>query len=921
MPNENVETNQYATNEDKTNGQDGITNDENDVNLYLDDEVQSESYSKILSESNDETSHPSSKEQIIRQHKFYIHSAWLAVQSSYFRSLFFSGMKESNTNEVHVQISTSEEQAHLFLLEAMYKIDILDNANFDELLAVLKLAQKYDVKFVFKKCKYCLHDMMDSLEICTKIIYFIKIDNAIPDVEDLIRTIQSFLAKEFSPLDKTWQTTSFKELCEPLLKYLLSSDELVTVSENTVFHALMYWTEERGIENVLESEELPSLLSVVRFELIPFDYLYNVVQHNPVAKKLMDFNDHYLRGITYHAFSNTVKQRLPHQPVKRKAETQPFVAFTWVIPTHKLDANTPGITDKILKSKEFWYCGYKMRLVIANIVEVRHLGKNFSMFKAKLCLRICNLTQQSEVSIQWQPTSPCFKFFPNEKTETFDRKTRWSSVAIIYEMRVKVAFNKQKGRSTAVRRIRAPAQTSFALGAASSMPTTTFDRVRMSTTKPSFNISAASSMPTTTFDGVRVSTTKPSFNIGAASSTQTTTFDGVRMSTTKPSFNIGAASSMPTTTFDGVRVSTTKPSFNIGAASSTPTTTFDGVRMSTTKPGFNIGAASSTLTTTFDGGRVTTTKPSFNIGAASSTPTITFDGVRMSTTKPSFNIGAASSTLTPTFDGVRMSTTKPSFNIGAASSTPTATFDGVRVSTTKPSFNIGAASSTLTTTFHGVRMSTTKPSFNIGAASSTPTATFDGVRVSTTKPSFNIGSASSTPTATFDGVRVSTTKPSFNIGAASSMPTTTFDGVRVSTTKPSFNIGAASSTPTATFDGVRVSTTKPSFNIGAASSTLTTTFDGGRVPTTKPNFKLGATSSTSSTTFDGVCAPTTQSYFNPGGSSGINTSVAPSSFCNPLFSFGTWSTNTAKANKSDSMSEPESSNSSYVQIDVIMKLV
>ena len=824
MPKENVETNQNRANQKKMNSrhESEIIKDKNDAYRNQEDNEQSGSCSKISGESNEETSCPGSEEQIIRQHKFYIHSAWLAVQSSYFRSLFFSGMKQLSAKEVRVQISTSEEQAHLMLLEAMYKIDTLDNANVDQLLEVLTLAQKYDVKFVFKKCKYCLQAAVDSLEICKKIIYFIKTDNAIPDVDDLVSGLQCFLAKEFSPLDKTWQTTSFKELCKPLLRYLLSSDELVTVSENTVFHALMYWIEEHGIENVLESQELPSLLSVVRFELIPFDYLYNVVQHNPVAKKLMDFNDHYLRGITYHAFSNTVKQRLPHHPVKRRAETQPFVAFTWVIPSHKLDANTPGITDKTLKSEEFWYCGYKMRLVVANIVEVKDLGKKCSTFRAKLCLQICNLTQQSEVSIQWQPTSPCFKFFPNEKTETFDRKACWSSVAIIYEIRAKVAFSKLNGRSTAVRRICAPAQTSFTLGATSSTPSTTFDGVRASTIKP------------------------PSFIIGATSSTPTNTFDGVRVSTTKPSFNIGAASSTPPTTFDGVRVSTIKPGFNLGAASSTPPTIFDGVRVSTTKPGFNLGAASSTPPTTFD--------------------------------------------------GVRVSTTKPGFNLGAASSTPPTTFDGVRVSTTKPGFNLGAASSTPPTTFDGVRVSTTKPGFNLGAASSTPPTTFDGVRVSTTKPGFNLGAASSTPPTTFDGVRVSTTKPGFNIGAVSSTPPTTFDGVRVSTTKPGFNLGAASSTPPTIFDGVRVSTTKPGFNLGAASST-------------------------SSTTFDGVRMSTTQSYFNPGASSGINTSVAPSSFCNPQFSFNTWSTNTAKANKSDSMSKQESSNSSCVQIDVMMKLV
>ena len=429
IPKENVETNQNGANQKKMNSQheSGIINDKNYANPNQEDNEQSGSYSKISGESKEETS-CGSEEQIIRQHKFYIHSAWLAVQSSYFRSLFFSTMKELGAKEVRVQISTSEEQAHLMLLEAMYKIDTLDNANVDQLLEVLTLAQKYDVKFVFKKCKYCLQAAVDSLEKCKKIIYFIKIDNAFPDVEDLVSRLQSFLAKEFSPLDKTWQTTSFKELCEPLLRYLLSSDELVTVSENTVFHALMHWVEERGIENVLESQELPSLLSVVRFELIPFDYLYNVVQHNPVAKKLMDFNDHYLRGITYHAFSNTVKQRLPHHPVKRKVETQPFVAFTWVV-----DANTLDVTDETLKS-EFWFCGYKMSLVITHIAKVGNLYGNYLMFTAKLSLKILNLTQESEVSIQSQPISEGFLFTPFEQRHTFDKESSLSSVDITYKL-------------------------------------------------------------------------------------------------------------------------------------------------------------------------------------------------------------------------------------------------------------------------------------------------------------------------------------------------------------------------------------------------------------------------------------------------------------------------------------------------------
>ena len=340
-------------------------------------------------------------------------------------------MRESSATEVHVQILASEEKAHLKLLEAMYKIDILNTSSANELLEVLRLAHKYDVKFVFNKCKYCLQAAVVSHKICEKIMRFIKVDNTITDVEDLASTLQSFLAKEFSPLDKTWQTTSFKELCEPSIRYLLSSDELSTESENTIFHALMYWIQQRGLRNLLECQKIPSLLSVVRFELIPIDYLYNIIQHHSLAKKLTDFNDHYLRGISYHALPDFMKKQLPRQPVKRKASTESFIPYTWVIPRDVLDELVG--TDESLKSDEFWYCGYRIVLVI------KHVGipSSCHTFCATLSLTIANLIEQSEVMIQWQLASRSFPRTCCGKKHIFKKHECTSNVDIRYGMAMK----------------------------------------------------------------------------------------------------------------------------------------------------------------------------------------------------------------------------------------------------------------------------------------------------------------------------------------------------------------------------------------------------------------------------------------------------------------------------------------------------
>ena len=556
-------------------GQDEVTNDKVDVNDDPNDKGKSEGYSEFSSDSNQETCYPSGHKQVIRQHKLYIHSAWLALQSSYFRSLFFSGMKESSAKEVHVQILANEEQAHLMLLEAMYKVDTLDNAGVDELLEVLRLADKYDVKFVFKKCKYVLHDMVDSLEICEQIMCFIKVENTIPDVEDLVRILQSFLVKEFSPLDRTWQTTSFKDLCEPSLKYLLSSDELVTVSENTVFHALMHWIEERDIENVVESREISSLLSVIRFELIPVDYLYNIVQHHPVAKKLPGFNDHYLRGISFHALSAIMKQRLPHQSVKRKDETQPFVAYTWVVPTYKLRGAAFMLSDETLKSEEFWYCGYKMILVISKIVKTGNVKDKYSVFTATLSLKICNLNEQSEVSIEWKPTSECFMFQTFGKTHVFEKEASSSSVDIKYKTELADISLASNDLARVLASTTLPSNRFRS--APSSMPST---RVFASTTLPSNRFGSAS--PSTPSTRVLASTTLPSNRFGSApSSMPSPVFVGVSASATQPSNRFGSASpSMPSTGFSGVSASTTQPSNPFGTALSMPSTGFGGVSAS-----------------------------------------------------------------------------------------------------------------------------------------------------------------------------------------------------------------------------------------------------------------------------------------------------------------------------------------------------
>ena len=363
---------------------------------------------KEATEMNDEsqpssqTSTNPSESQVLRQHEIFVHTILLAVHSDYFRSLFYSGMKESTAKEVHMKVPELEEKGHLMMLEAVYRPYILDTASVDELLLVLELADKYSVRFVFRKCKYVLQAMELSIEICEKIIHVIRVKHNMAYVSDVANTVQKFLAKEFSPLDKNWETEKFRDLSEPLLKSLLGSSDLTTQAENTVFHALMDWINSNNYD--ISNSNLPSLLTVVRFELLSIDYLYNVVHNHPIATNMAHFTDLYLKGITHHALPEGIRTLHRVKPVNRQEVESGMVQYTWIIQKDQLETLKDGKTH--IGSEMFWWCGYAMRLCLKKkltpSIEFPH------GFPAYIRLEAHSMRLKSELKVSWSCKSEHF---------------------------------------------------------------------------------------------------------------------------------------------------------------------------------------------------------------------------------------------------------------------------------------------------------------------------------------------------------------------------------------------------------------------------------------------------------------------------------------------------------------------------------
>ena len=296
---------------------------------------------------------------VLREHRIYVHASLLAVNSRYFRSLLFdSGMRECTSAEFCMKVTEVEEDAFLLLLRSIYDPDVLDTVEITELVNVLRLSVKYDVRFSTIKATRVLEAMPLTLDVCETIIEAVS-SGGLPDLGRVMKNVEIRLLGEFEPLDETWESEKFATLTEHALRFILGSDLLIVQSENTVFIALMQWIAANG-ELYEDITEYSDLLNLVRFELMKPTYIHDVVRGHEIAMQLNDFEAVYLKAITYHALppkrrGGEVKQRQWCQP---KSPT-----FMWILyPEPEMFSFDEGTSSNSIQSSSFWYFGYKMHL-------------------------------------------------------------------------------------------------------------------------------------------------------------------------------------------------------------------------------------------------------------------------------------------------------------------------------------------------------------------------------------------------------------------------------------------------------------------------------------------------------------------------------------------------------------------------------
>ena len=332
--------------------------------------------------------------------KLFVHSQWLSVQSSYFKALFFSGMKETYSKEVVMKIYDHELEAHLVLIEAMYKLDVLNDKDYHLVVKVLVLANKHDVALVIKKCKYVLLATTPSLEMCEHIL---KETEHLTEMDVVYDLLQTFLVKEFTPFDETWTTVKFTGLSKAALRLLLKSDDLATQSENMIFAALMKWV---NLHYFFRWDKC-DMLDVLRFEFMSIDFLYDVVRRDVWAKKMPGFTNYLQNGLAYHGFSEMRREQLEPKPKKRPTVKVSSPTFSWVI-DENLKKELSENPEESVDSETFWCQGYEMQLMLQFLDD----GTTCEFY-----LSVNNLEDKACLCVSYKAKSNLFRYRTIEVTK------------------------------------------------------------------------------------------------------------------------------------------------------------------------------------------------------------------------------------------------------------------------------------------------------------------------------------------------------------------------------------------------------------------------------------------------------------------------------------------------------------------------
>lgn len=213
----------------------------------------------------------------------HLSSVVLAAKSSFFRTLFTCGLKETCHNgPVVLNVAPEEEGPVLELLRFIYTGDVQEwSSDPADVIKMYLVADKFGVSACMN---ICLERLVSMPMTVPKACLYLSLPDSMHahrGVAQLLQAARSFLVAHFRDLERVHKCEEFLDLPLVGVQTLLASDDLNVRDELTAFQAMLEWLRHHCEDTDERKRAAKRLAEHVRFPLMTGDDLEDVVLKAP----------------------------------------------------------------------------------------------------------------------------------------------------------------------------------------------------------------------------------------------------------------------------------------------------------------------------------------------------------------------------------------------------------------------------------------------------------------------------------------------------------------------------------------------------------------------------------------------------------------------------------------------------------------
>ncbi|XP_078573497.1 kelch-like protein 32 [Branchiostoma floridae x Branchiostoma japonicum] len=255
---------------------------------------------------------------VVGEEQFMAHSTVLYYGSDYFKSLFSSGMKESQEKRVDLKDPSVTAEAFRLLLEFLYTGQLVVSSQ--SVYEILAVANHLQVQSALRLCgNFITQNLRDTQFDMSKYTRGVQIAD-LYNLKTLQESLDTVIAEDF--MEVTSSDDFLQSATKDELIRLLQLENLAAPSEQQVYEAALRWL----THDTSRMEHAALVLSHVRLALLDVGFLYGLLRTE--LGTIEQCRNLILEAMAYHSLPSGTKEGWPRSRSRAQMDEQVLLALT-----------------------------------------------------------------------------------------------------------------------------------------------------------------------------------------------------------------------------------------------------------------------------------------------------------------------------------------------------------------------------------------------------------------------------------------------------------------------------------------------------------------------------------------------------------------------------------------------------------------